>query len=143
MLYASVKLIVCRMGFVLFKVRLNIVQRMLIVVYGVVQATAFLAFKSLSSDEIAYVNHVAQLADVFGWLDAFEQMLCLFIEEVEAFPCSVEAQVGADYSDVGRHDLSHFLYVLGYEHFLLIGHCALIIPFWHSVVEFILVDYFK
>ena len=134
MLYASVKLIVRRMGFVLFKVRLNIVQRMLIVVYGV---------KSLSSDEIAYVDHVAQLADVFGWLDAFEQMLCLFIEEVEAFPCSVEAQVGADYSDVGRHDLSHFLYVLGYEHFLLIGHCALIIPFWHSVVEFILVDYFK
>ena len=68
------------MEFVLFKVRLNIVQRMLIVVYSVVQATAFLAFKSLASDEIAYVNHVAQLADVFGWLDAFEQMLCLFIE---------------------------------------------------------------
>ena len=32
---------------------------------------------------------------------------------------------------------------MGYEHFLLVGHGAFVVPLWHSVVEVILVDDFE
>ena len=82
------------------------------IVRGVVQAAAFLALKGLARDEIAYVNHIAKLADFGRGLDALEELFGFFVEQVEACPGPLEAQVAAHDADIVGHDLSHLLDIL-------------------------------
>ena len=110
------------------------------VVDGVVQAATLLAFEGLAGDEVADVDHVAEFADVLCRLDALEQVFGLFVEQVQTFPGSVQAQVAAHNADVGGHDLSDFFHVLCDEHLLFVRHCSFVVPFGHCVVELVLVD---
>ena len=50
------------------------------VVDGVVQSSGFLAFEGLSGDEIADIDHIAQLADVACRSDSLEEVFGLFVE---------------------------------------------------------------
>ena len=113
---------------------------MLGVVDGVVQAAALLALERLAGDEVAHVNHVAQLANVAGSLYVLVKFLSLLVEQVEACPSTLQAQVGAHNAHIGRHNLFHLLHVLCYEHLLLVGERTLVVPFGHAVVEVVLVD---
>ena len=78
------------------------------VVDGIVAATAFLAFHSLAHDDVARVDHVAEFADVLVNLRAEEELLGLFVEDIEACPGALETELRADDADVGLHDLLHF-----------------------------------
>ena len=61
------------------------------IIDGIVQTTAFLAFECLTRDEIAYVDHVSQFADVFGGLDSLKEVFGLFVEKIKTFPCTMQA----------------------------------------------------
>jgi len=105
-----------------------------------VQAATLLALQCLARDQVADVDHVAQLADVSRRLHALEQVLRLFVEQVETLPGAAQTQVAADDADVGRHDLAHLPRVLRDEHFLLVRHRSLVVPLRHALVEVVLVD---
>ena len=74
----------------------NCAKRIILVLYArcvriidrVVQSATFFAFECLSCDQIAYVNQVAKLANLSGRFDSSEEVLGLFIEQVESFPSS-------------------------------------------------------
>ena len=57
------------------------------------EAAGFLAFLGLAHDQIADVDDIAQLADLARRLGALEELLRFLIEDVEAVPGAVEAQV--------------------------------------------------
>lgn len=73
-------------------------------------------------------------------LHTFEEGLGLLVEQVETVPGALQAEVAAHYSDVVRHYLAHLLDALGDEHFLLVGHSSLVVPFRHIGVERVRVD---
>ena len=104
------------------------------------QSTAFLALNGLPRDEISHVDHVAELANIAGGLHALKQFLGLFIEQIEARPCAFEAQIATHDAHIIRHHLLHFAHVLCNQHLLFVAHRALVIPFRHTLVEFIFVD---
>ena len=103
------------------------------------QSAALLALDGLSCDEVAHVNHVAQLADVAARLYALEELLGLLVEQVETVPRTLQAQVGAHDAHVVGHYLAHLLHALRDEHLLLVGHRALVVPLRHLLVEVVLV----
>lgn len=105
------------------------------IVERVVEAAALLAFLGLAHDQVADVDDVAQLADLARRLGAFEQFLCLLVEDVEAVPGAVEAQVGAHDADICTHDLVDLADALGDEHHLLGMARALVVPGGHIVAE--------
>ena len=49
------------------------------VVDGVVQASTLLALQRLTGDEIAYVYHITQFANLLIRFDAFEEVFRLFV----------------------------------------------------------------
>lgn len=77
------------------------------------KASGLLALFGLAHDEVADVDDVAQLAYLAGGFGALEQALGLLVEDVEAVPSSVEAEVGADDAHVGTHYLVDLLDALG------------------------------
>ena len=72
---------------------LLLVVSVLGIVDGVVQAAAFLAFHGLAGDEVAHVDHVAQLADVLGGLHTFEELFRLFVKQIQTGSDAFQAQV--------------------------------------------------
>lgn len=104
------------------------------------ESTALLPLYGLARDEVSHVNHVSELTDVAGGLHTFEEGLGLLVEQVETVPGALQAEVAAHYSDVVRHYLAHLLDALGDEHFLLVGHSSLVVPFRHIGVERVRVD---
>ena len=58
------------------------------VIDSIMQSAAFFAFECLSGNQIAYVNQVAKLANLAGRFDSSEEVLGLFIKQVESFPSS-------------------------------------------------------
>ena len=47
------------------------------IVNGVVQATGFFTLQSLAGNQIAHIDHIAQLADVLGGFYSFEEVFGL------------------------------------------------------------------
>ena len=111
------------------------------IVDGVVQAAALLALHGLACDEVAHVDHVAQLAQFARGLAAFEQAFGLLVEDVQAVPGTGEAHVAAHDAHVGLHDLVHLLDALGDEYALLGRDGALVVPFGDVLVEVVAVDH--
>ena len=109
------------------------------VVDGVVKTTALLALDSHAGDEVTYIDHVAKLAELLAYLHTLEEVLGLLIEQVEAIPCSLQAEVAAHDAYIVAHAFAHFLHALGNQYLLLIGQGALVIPCWYLVVEVVLV----
>ena len=101
------------------------------VVGGEVEAAALLALQGPTGNEVAYIDHVAELADVLRGLDTLEKALGLFVEHVETVPGTVQTQIAAHDTYIVRHDLVHLLHTLGDEYLLLVGHRALIVPTGH------------
>ena len=95
------------------------------------EASRFLAFLGLAHDEVADVDYVAQLAYLARCLGAFEQALGFLVEDVEAVPGAVEAQVGTHDAYVGAHYLIHLADALGDEHHLLGVAGAFVVPCRH------------
>ena len=110
------------------------------IVNRVVQASALLALQGEARDEIAHVDHIAQLADVLRCLHALKQSFRLFIEHVQSVPGAVQSQVRAHDAHIVRHNLVHLLHALRNQHLLLVGHRALVVPFGHAFVKVIQVD---
>ena len=104
------------------------------------QASALLAFNGLPGDEIAHIDHVSQFTDITTGLDAFEQSFGFFIEHIQTVPGTLKSQVASHNAHIIAHHLSHFLHALSDEHFFLVGHRALIIPFRNIFVEHIFAD---
>ena len=71
------------------------------------EAAAFLALHGLAHDDVASIDHVAELADFHIDLRAEEEFLCFLVEVVEARPGTLQSQVRADDADIGLHDLLH------------------------------------
>ena len=78
----------------------------------VVQAAALLAFHCLTHDEVAYVDDVAQFAQLAAHDALLEELLGLLVQEVEAVPGTFKAQVGTHDAHVCAHNLLHLLGIL-------------------------------
>lgn len=105
------------------------------------ESAGLFALFGLAHDEIANVDDVAQLAYLARGLAALEELLGLLIEDVEAVPGAVEAQVGAHYADVCAHDLPYLLDTLGDEHHLLGVARSLVVPRRDIGAERVVVDH--
>ena len=110
------------------------------VIDGVVQSAGLLALERLTGDEVADVDHIAQLANLLVRLDAFEEVFGLFVEQVESFPRAAQTQIGADDTDIRGHDLADLFDILRDEHALFVGQRAFVIPCRHLFVEIIAVN---
>lgn len=110
------------------------------VVDAVVQAAALLAIHGLTHDDVAGVDHVAKLADVHVDLRAKEELLSLLVDDVEAGPSALQAEVRADDAHVGLHDLLHFGLRVGNEVELLVWHGAGVDPVGDVLAEGELLD---
>ena len=103
------------------------------------KTATFLALDGHTGDEITYIDHVAQLAEILAYLHTLEEVFCLFIQQVETIPGTLQAQVTSHDSHIVAHAFAHFLDALGDEHLLFIGHGTLIIPCRHLVVEVVFI----
>ena len=56
------------------------------IVDRVVQSATFLALHRLAGDEVTDVDHVTQLAQLFGRLATLEEAFRLFVQDVQAVP---------------------------------------------------------
>ena len=88
------------------------------IINRVMQSTAFLAFHSLTHDEITHIDHVTQFADLFGGYATLEQAFRLFIKDVQTIPCAFEPEVAADDTHVGTHYLVYLFHALGNQYHL-------------------------
>ena len=91
-------------------------------------AAAFLALHGLAHDDVASVDHIAKFADIHIDLRAEEELLGLFVEDVETGPCTLQTEFGADDADVGLHDLLYFGLRVGDEVKFLLTYGASIDP---------------
>ena len=91
-------------------------------------AAAFLTLHSLAHDDVAGVDHVAEFANVHVDLRAEEELLSLFVKDVESGPSTLQAELGTDDADVGLHDLLNFGLRVGDEVEFLLAYAAGIDP---------------
>ena len=61
------------------------------IVDGVVESAALLTFEGPAGDEVAHIDHIAQLADILRGLDTLEKAFGLFIQHVETIPRTVQS----------------------------------------------------
>ena len=52
----------------------------------------------------------------------------------------MQTQVRANDAHIVGHNLIDLLHTLGDKHFLLVGHCALIVPLRYLLIEVVVVD---
>ena len=76
------------------------------VVDGIVKTTALLALDSHTGDEIAHVDHVAELAELLAYLYTLEEILGLFVEKVETVPGTLQTEIAAHDAYIVAHALS-------------------------------------
>ena len=109
------------------------------VVDGIVKTTALLALDSHTGDEVTYIDHVAELAEILAHLDTLEEILGLFVKKVEAVPGTLQAKVAANNAYVVTHAFAHFLDALGNQYLLLVGHGTLVVPCRNLLIEIIFI----
>ena len=109
------------------------------VVDGIVKTTALLALDSHTGDEVTYIDHVAELAEILAYLYTLEEILSLFVKKVEAVPGTLQTEVAANNAYVVTHAFAHFLDALGNQYLLLVGHGTLVVPGRNLLVEIIFI----
>ena len=72
---------------------LILVVSVLRIVNGVVKTAALFAFKRLTRDEIAHVDHVAKFANVACCLHLLVELCCLLVQEVETRRSTFQTKV--------------------------------------------------
>ena len=98
------------------------------VVDGIMETTALLALDSHTGDEVTYIDHVAELAELLAHLDTLEEILGLFVKKVEAVPGTLQAKVATHDAHVVAHTFANFLDALGNQYLLLVGQGTLVVP---------------
>ena len=107
------------------------------IVDGVMQSATLLTLQGEAGDEVAHVNHVAELTDILRRFYTFEEVLSFFVKGIKAHPGTMQAQVGTDDAHIVGHNLAHLLDTLRDKHLFFIGQRTLIIPFRHLIVEIV------
>ena len=59
------------------------------IVDGIVKTATFLALDGHTGDEVTYIDHVAQLAEILAYLHTLEEVFSLFIQQVETIPATL------------------------------------------------------
>ena len=98
------------------------------------EPATLLTLHSLAGDEVAHVDHVAQLAQFARSLAAFEEGFGLLVEDVEAVPRTLETGVAAHDTYVGFHDLIDLLHALRDEHAFLGRDGSRVVPLGDVVI---------
>lgn len=111
------------------------------IVDGVMQSTAFLAFHSLTSNKVAHVYHVTELAYFTRSFYTLKQTLCLFVQYIQTVPSTNQTYIASYNTYVSFHYLVYFLHALGNQDTLFIVHRALSIPFWNIFIKVVTVYY--
>ena len=109
------------------------------VVDGIVKTTALLALDSHTGDEVTHIDHIAELAELLAHLDTLEEILGLFIKQVEAVPGTFQTEVATNDAYVVTHTFAHFLDALGNQYLLLVGQGTLVVPCWNLLIEIIFI----
>ena len=109
------------------------------VVDSIVKTTTLLAFYCHAGDEIAHVDHIAELAEILAHLDTLEEILGLFVEKVEAVPGTLQSEVATNDTYIVAHAFAHFLDALGNQNLLFVGHGTLVVPCRNLLVEIIFI----
>ena len=109
------------------------------VVDGVVKTTALLALDSHTGNEITYIDHVAELAEILAYLYTLEEILGLFVKKVEAVPGTLQAKVAAHDTYIVAHAFAHLLDALGNQYLLLVGQGTLVVPGRNLLIEIIFI----
>ena len=60
------------------------------------QSAAFFAFHCLTHNQISYVDHITQFANLSGGYAAFEQAFSFFVNDIQSVPGTFQAKVAAD-----------------------------------------------
>ena len=109
------------------------------VVDGIVETTALLAFYRHAGDEITHVDHVAELAEFLAYLYTLEEVFCLFVEKIEAVPCSLQTEVAAHDAYIVAHAFAHLFHALCNQHLLFVGQSTFIVPCWYLLIEVVFI----
>ena len=109
------------------------------VVDGIVKTTALLALYCHAGDEVTYIDHVAELAELLAHLDTLEEILGLFVKKVEAVPGTLQAEVAAHDAHIVAHTFAHLLDALGNQYLLLVGQGTLVVPGRNLLVEIVFI----
>ena len=109
------------------------------VVDGVVKTTTLLALNSHTGNEVTYIDHVAELAEFLAYLYTLEEILGLFIKQVEAVPGTFQTEVATNDAYVVTHAFAHFLDALGNQYLLLVGQGTLVVPCRNLLVEVVFI----
>ena len=109
------------------------------VVDGIVKTTALLALDSHTGDEVTHIDHIAELAELLAHLDTLEEILGLFIKQVEAVPGTFQTEVATNDAYVVTHTFAHFLDALGNQYLLLVGQGTLVVPGRNLLVEVVFI----
>ena len=109
------------------------------VVDGIVKTTALLALDSHTGNEITYIDHVAELAEILAYLYTLEEILGLFVKKVEAVPGTLQSEVATNDTYIVAHAFAYFLDALGNQYLLLVGHGTLVVPGWNLLIEIIFI----
>ena len=109
------------------------------VVDGIVKTTALLALYCHAGDEITYIDHIAELAELLAYLHTLEEILGLFVKKVEAVPGTLQAKVAAHDAHVVAHAFANFLDALGNQYLLLVGQGTLVVPCRNLLIEVVFI----
>ena len=109
------------------------------VVDGVVKTTALLALDSHTGNEITYIDHIAELAEFLAHLDTLEEILGLFVKQVEAVPGTLQTEVATNDTYIVAHAFAYFLDALGNQYLLLVGHGTLVVPCWNLLIKVVFI----
>ena len=111
------------------------------VIYRVVQAARFFALQCLAGNQITHIDHIAQFADVFCCLHAFEQVFGLLVEQIQSLPCTAQTQVATHNTHIGGHHLTDLAHVLRDKHMLLVSHGTFVVPVGDILVEIVVFNH--
>ena len=76
------------------------------------QSAAFFAFHCLTHNQISYVDHITQFANLSGGYAAFEQAFSFFVNDIQSVPGTFQTKVAADTTYLSTHNLVDFLHAL-------------------------------
>ena len=109
------------------------------VVDGIVKTTALLALDSHTGDEVTYIDHVAELAEILANLYTLEEILGLFVKKVEAVPGTLQTEVATNDTYVVAHTFANFLDALGNQYLLFVGQGTLVVPGRNLLIEVVFI----
>ena len=113
------------------------------IVNRVMKPSALFSFHCLTSNQVTYINHVTELANLSGSLYTFKQAFCFFIENIQTVPCTHQTEVASYNTYIRLHNLIDFFHTLCNQNSFFVADSAFCIPFRNIFVEIVTVEYTK